>query len=122
MSPFSSIGIRVVEAAKQRQKQDLEVEQQRPVLDVVEIIADPLLDRRIAAQPVHLRPPRHARPYLVAEHVIGDLLAELVDEHGPLGTRADEAHLPAHHVEKLWQLVEREPAQPRAEARSAWIP
>src|SRR5256885_10407411 len=88
-----SIRIGIVEPAKQRQQQDLEVEKQRPVLDVIEIVADALLDRGVAAQTVYLRPAGHAGPNLVPKHVLRNVLAELLDEDRPLRTRPDEAHL-----------------------------
>ena len=37
---------------------DLQVEAHRPVLDVVEVVLDSLLERRVAAPAVHLRPAR----------------------------------------------------------------
>ena len=43
--------------------------------------------------------------------VAGVELAELGDEVGPLGSRADQAHVTAQDVEQLRQLVQRGPAQ-----------
>ena len=47
----------------------------------------------------------------MAGHVAGDGLRELADEHGPLGSRADEAHVATDDVRQLWQLVEAQPSQ-----------
>src|SRR5512140_2755885 len=73
---------------------DLQVERQRPVLDVVDIVLDPLLDRGVAAPAVDLGPAGEAALDLVAQHVARDLFTELVDEDRPLRPRADETHLP----------------------------
>src|SRR4029450_2165111 len=67
-----SISMVLAEAVEQREDQDLQVEPQRPVLDVVEIELDALLDRGVAAPAVHLRPARHAALDAVAAHVLGD--------------------------------------------------
>ena len=42
--------------AKTRHQQDLDVEPERPVLDVVVVPLDPVAERGLAAQAVHLRP------------------------------------------------------------------
>src|SRR5262245_23854592 len=51
-----SVGVLVEEAANEGEPHDLEVEPDRPVLDVVQVVLDPLLERCIAAPAVHLRP------------------------------------------------------------------
>src|SRR5688572_22153483 len=51
-----SICVPLSEAAEQRQDQDLDVEEERPVLDVVQVALQPLLDRGVAPPAVHLRP------------------------------------------------------------------
>src|SRR4051812_41269174 len=57
-----------MEAAHQRQPHDLDVERDRPVLDVVEIVLDPLLERRVAAPAVDLGPAGDPGLDLVAQH------------------------------------------------------
>src|SRR5579862_3838901 len=37
-------------------------------------------------------------------------------------TRSDETHVPAQHVEDLWQLIDAQLADDCAHARDAWIP
>src|SRR5262249_50247093 len=69
------------------ERDDLEIERERPPLDVLEVVLDALLERRVAAQPVDLRPPRDARLHLVAEHVAGHGLAEPLDEDRTLRAR-----------------------------------
>ena len=50
------------QTADEREPHDLEVERHRPVLDVVEVVLDALLERRVAAPAVDLRPAGDARP------------------------------------------------------------
>src|SRR5207245_58232 len=97
---------------EQRENEDLDVEQQRPVLDVVEVVLDPLLDRGVPPPAVDLRPARDAALHAVAQPVLGDALLELLHEGRPLRPRADEAHVAEHHVDELGELVEVEAAQP----------
>ena len=59
---LQSVGMLVEEAAEQREPHDLQVEAHRPVLDVVQVVLDPLLERRVAAPAVDLRPAGDARP------------------------------------------------------------
>src|SRR5262249_27756465 len=84
------VGMLVEEAPEQREPHDLQVEADRPVLDVVEVVLDPLLDRRVAAPAVDLRPAGQPRLHLVAKHVRGDAMLELFDEVRTLGPRADD--------------------------------
>src|SRR5688572_21969736 len=75
-----SVRVLLAEAAQQREDQDLDVEQQRPVLDVVEVVLDPLLERGVAAPAVHLCPAGDAALDPVPDHVLRDLLLELLHE------------------------------------------
>src|SRR5512145_1518915 len=67
---MDSVCVFVLEAVDNCQKQNLEVEHERPVLDVVEVVLDAHTDRRVAAPSVNLRPSRHSGANLVAEHVV----------------------------------------------------
>src|SRR3984893_18578526 len=80
-----SVRVLVEEASDDRQPHDLHIEAHRPVLDVVEVVLDPLLARCIAAPAVHLRPPGEPRLHLVPQHVLRDPVLELLDEVRPLG-------------------------------------
>src|SRR4030095_16861659 len=79
VAPRGSVG--VCETPVQRLDEDLQVEEQRPALDVVEVVLDPLFERRVAAPAVHLRPARHAGLHLVAQHVAGNAPPEVLAEH-----------------------------------------
>src|SRR3970282_2268865 len=95
----------LVEDRAPRAPQDLDVEAERPVLDVIEVVLDALLDGRVAAPAVHLRPSGHAALHLVAQHVPGDALLELLDEARPLRARPYQGHVALEHVQELRQLV-----------------
>src|SRR5262249_37118943 len=87
-TPFL-VGILVEEPAEQRQPHDFQVEAHRPVLDVIQVVLDALLDRGVAAPAVDLRPAGDPGLHLVPQHVLRDLVLELRDEQRPLGARAD---------------------------------
>src|SRR5258708_3484332 len=69
-----------VEPAHEREPHDLQVERDRPVLDVIQVVLDALLERGVAAPAVHLRPARDSGLHLVAQHVLRDAVFELLDE------------------------------------------
>ena len=91
----------VAPEAQECQPDDLEVEGQRPVVDVVEVVGDALADRGLAAEVVDLGPAGDAGPDAVAGHVLRVALAEAGDELGSLGARADERHLAPEDVPEL---------------------
>src|SRR5688572_26406212 len=101
-----SVRMLVEKAPEKRQPHDLQIEADRPVLDVIEVVLDTLLERRVAAPPVDLRPAGESGLHLVAKHVLRNLVLELLDEMGSLRPRPDNGHVAAQHVPELRQLVE----------------
>src|SRR5262245_42020 len=102
-----------------RVEQDRQVEEQRLVLDVEQVVLE-LLHRVLEARAVpiiDLRPARQPGLDDVALAEVGDLRRQLVDEHRPLGPRADDRHLADEHVEELRQLVEPRPPYEPSGAR-----
>src|SRR3954465_2538999 len=95
------IGVFVTQPVYERHEEDLQVEHQRPVFDVVEVVLDADADGRIAAPAVDLRPSRDTGADFVAEDVVRELGAELFDELRALRARTDHAHVAEDHVEKL---------------------
>ena len=79
--------------------ENAEVEPWRPVRDVVEVVLHALAERGVAAPAVDLGPAGDAGLHAMAGHVIGDGLAELLDEHGTFRARADQAHVALEHVD-----------------------
>src|SRR5690606_28098265 len=112
----ASVGVRMPHAAEQREHDDLEIQPERPVLDVVEVVLDALLEVGIAAPAVHLGPAGDPGLHHVLLHVLRHLLLELRDEHRPLRARPDDRHLALEHVDELRQLIEARAAQERPEA------
>src|SRR5688572_12556986 len=103
------------------QPHDLDVERHRPVLDVVEVVLDALLERGVAAPAVHLRPAGDAGLHLVAQHVLRDAVLELLDEERPLRAGTDDRHVALEDVPELRQLVQIEAAQPAPDRRRARV-
>src|SRR4051794_26661224 len=83
------------------ERDDAQVEPQRPVFNVVEIIPDSLLQVRVAPQIIDLRPSGDARLDKVLLHVAGDLLAESADEFGPLRSWPHDRHLSPENIDEL---------------------
>src|SRR5437899_7454514 len=100
------VRVAVSQPVPQRHPENLDVERERPVLDVVEVVLDPLRDAGVSAPAVDLRPPGHARAHPVAQHVLRKLLLELPHELRPFGPRPDERHLPLDDVDELRELVQ----------------
>ncbi len=75
------------------QEKDSEIERNGPVLDIVEIVLDPFFQRGISPPSVDLSPSGHPRLDLVAEHIVGNLLFERLNQIGPLRSGPDKAHL-----------------------------
>src|SRR4051812_16827288 len=113
--------VAAVQPADERQPHDLQIERDGPVLDVIEVVLDPLLERGIAAPAVDLRPAGDAGLDLVAQHVLRNAVLELLDEIGALGPRADDRHIAAEDVPELRQFVEVKPAEPLADRRAARV-
>src|SRR5215467_7852960 len=91
-----------------RQGKNAQVEPQRPILDVIEVVLYPLAEIAAAAQIVDLRPSGDACLDHVLLHVPWNLLAEAGDEFRPFRSGAHQRHLAGQNVEQLWQLVETE--------------
>src|SRR5687768_15308226 len=58
------------DAAEERHPHNLQIERDRPVLDVIQVELDALFERGVAPPAVHLRPSRDARLHLVPQHVL----------------------------------------------------
>src|SRR5688572_13367310 len=111
----------VAEEQQRRFGNDLQVEEQRPVLDIVEIVAGTLLDRGVAAQAVHLRPAGDTGLLDVATHVSGDALRKLLHEMRPLWPRPNYAHLTEQPIEELGQLTQPVVALEPTDAGDSWV-
>src|SRR5258708_16633786 len=111
----ASIGVFRDDQHPDRHQQNLEVEPDRPIVDIFQIVGDALAGLQeiadLAAQAMHLRPPGDARLYPVPGEIVADrLVVELVSRaHGDdMRPRPDDRHLAAYDVDELRQLVEAE--------------
>src|SRR4051812_41013591 len=99
-------------------QEDLEVEPQRPVVDVVVVELDAISDRTLASQALDLRQARDPGADAVTLGVACQVRLEHLHVLRALRARADETHLTTGDVEELWQLVERRSPQPPADPRA----
>src|SRR5207244_8008529 len=108
-----SIRARAAEDGRDRLGENRDVEPDRPVLEVVEVEPDEVVEAEVRAAG-DLPEPRHARADEIALAVPALELGVVAQRQraGP-----DEAHLAAEHVPDLWHLVEREAAQERPDRR-----
>src|SRR4249920_2572412 len=74
--PGRLLGLARADNGENGQHQHLQVEPERPVLDVVVIPLDAVRERRLAAEAVHLRPAGDARLHALAVAVAVDALLE----------------------------------------------
>src|SRR5882672_7752481 len=99
---------------RNRLEEDLEIQPQRPVLDVVEIQLQPLGERELAPSGDL---PQAGETRLHAEALALDALVEEIHVPQRHGARPDEAHLTGQHVEELRKLVEAAATQEAARSR-----
>ena len=100
-----------------RHGEDPQVEPERPVVDVPDVLLDPLRPGDLVA-PIHLRPARDPGRHLQAPPLVLGVVGGLLDQ---VGARPDERHLPHEHVGELRELVEARAAQPAPAAGDARV-
>src|SRR5579863_426269 len=98
--------------------ENLQIESERPPVDVLQVEHHPAVECQIAA-PADLPEPRHARRHTEPPHE--PRLGELVDVAHRQRSRPHERHVAPHHVEELRQLVERHPPQQPPHTRDPGI-
>ena len=99
------IRILIYKTLKYCQKQNLNIQSQRPVLNIIEVAVDAHADGSIAAVAVYLCPAGDARANLVLNHVAGDFFLKLLYEERSFRSWANKAHISFQYIEKLRQLV-----------------
>lgn len=125
MDSAASVRVLIAPDYGQRLADDHQIEHQRPVAYVVDVVLDAgthLVEGfGFAAQAVDLGPAGDAGFDLVPQHVALDEFAVLLVVRDRMGTRADDAHAALQDVDELGQLVERGFADERAERGNAAI-
>jgi len=104
-----------------RQENNAHVENEAPVLEIVEIVFDPSLDRGIAAPAVHLSPARNPNFEAVARVVGVNVVKKLLYEIRAFRPGSHNTHVAPKHVEELRKFVEARSPQEDAERGPAWI-
>src|SRR6266571_7774630 len=100
-----------------RSQQNLQVEARRPVIDVIEVELHPAIEvNRVAA--ADLPETRQSRFHRKAPAMPPVIRRDFLRNGWP---RSDETHVALEHVPELRDLVERELAQPAADAGDARI-
>jgi hypothetical protein len=100
------IRVPISEPSKHGHPNDFEVQDQGPILNIVEVVLDSLIDGGISPPSMHLCPPGDTRWDLVSEHVSRNPSPELLDEYRTLRSRSHDRHIPFQNIQKLRQLVE----------------
>src|SRR3990172_6382501 len=95
------VSISVSENRNYGAQHDAKIQPQAPVLHIPQVVSGPLGYIHIPPEPMDLGPPGKAALYLVALQVAGHLLAELLDEVGPLRPGSHHAHVSQKHIDKL---------------------
>src|SRR5260370_13214316 len=101
-----------------RQEHDQQIQTNRSVLDVEQVVLK--FFARIfygaAVLVLDLRPSGEAGPHHVAHAVIRDFFGEPFDEFRALGTRADKGHIAFEDAPQLGNLIEARGAEKLADA------
>src|SRR5437879_2356917 len=104
-------------------EQDQKIEEERKVLDVVQIVLE-LFQRVVDGRSVavlDLSPARDPRLDGKPLHVERDLLLKVLDELWPLRARSDEAHVPHEDVEELRELIQTCPPKKGSHTRHSRV-
>src|SRR5688572_493367 len=86
------------------------------MLQVIEVVFNPLANRRVASPAADLSPSGNTRLQRMPRHVAGNISPKNLNEVRPLGARADQAHVSTQHIEKLGKLVQ--PRRPKDSAQT----
>mgnify|MGYP003694496391 CR=1 FL=1 len=102
---------------RNRLRENLQIERQGPVVDVLHVRTDPLVELRLAT--VDLPEASDARLHAEAPPVPACI--DAIDVAHRQRARADEAHVAHEHVRELRQLVEAQAAEQATEAGAARV-
>src|SRR5450759_502200 len=119
------VGVLTLLGAKDRQEDDLQVEQQIPIPDVLHVMTNPLLHLHhlgsLPAPPVDLCPARDSWFDCVAKHVAVNDCAVFLVVCDRMRSRTHEREFAGQNLKELRKLVERSAPQELAELRHADI-
>lgn len=118
---LGSIGVFAQEPPENSEKNDPQVQPNRPVLDVEQVAFDPFFKAGVAPPAMDLGPSRDPRLDLVAQHVAGNLAAKLINKNGAFWSWAHQTHIPAQDIPELGKLVQAAAAQKPSEPSGAVV-
>src|SRR3569833_3054631 len=113
MPPRSSrsVSLLVAQQTDGREEQDLEVEQRRPVPQVLEIVIDARLHilhpGGLTPAAVDLRQSGDSGRHLVPDHVALDELAIFLVVRDRMRPRTHETHVTMEDVDEQWKIIKR---------------
>src|SRR5262249_36515099 len=84
----------------------LEIEEQIPVLDIIQIITDSLGQIGVATKAVYLRPAGNARLNRMTSVVMWDLVFKVPDQLRTFRARSHQTHFAFEHIPELRDLVD----------------
>lgn len=96
------VDIASLEHPERGQIQNAKIEAQRSMLCIPDVELKPLIPRQ-AVSSVHLSPPGDSWLDRMSEEFASAVIGKIFRQKR---ARTDQAHVPAKHVEKLWQLIE----------------
>src|ERR1700730_3125631 len=91
-----------------RPQENCQVESQRKVLDVVEVVVELFLSvcDRVAVFVAYLRPTSDSWRNSVSQWVKRDFAREEFDEFGTFGSRSNKTHVSTQHIPQLGNLID----------------
>src|SRR5690242_20569957 len=105
MATARLIGILISVARKEGQKDDSDVEEKVPILQVVQVVFNAPTNGCVTTPTIDLSPPRNAYLQAMAIVVAGYFSQELLDEAGTLGPWPNNAHVSFQYIKELRQFI-----------------
>src|SRR2546421_11220717 len=105
---------------RNRLGQDLRIKQQRPIVHIVKIETNAVLEVRIRTS-ADLPEPRHSRLHAQPRVVLPVSRRQVIQVIEVVRPRPDQAHVAEEDVIDLRQLVEAEPAQPFSDSSNTRV-
>src|SRR5262245_2416568 len=123
-----SVGVVSLAHDIDRQQQNLDVEQDRPIVDVMQVTPDTLADLfdgvRLATPSIDLRPACNARfDPVPCSVLIDNILEELACSlcGNSVRSRTYQRHVAKQYIQELRNLVQARPTQKSPNSRDPWV-
>lgn len=113
------MGAAAADNGRKGAEEDLDIQPERPVVDVGKVEGDPFLEVFDAVAAGDLPETGEAR--LNTEAAALGVFFDTIDFVNGKRTRAHEAHFATEDIEELGKFVDAEAAEPGAEGKDAWV-